>query len=459
MPPFLTVRLPARAGRLMQSALLAAAAAACTGPATDPVSVAYGPAPPAVEPQSSLIPTVNIAEVDRWEAGEAPTAAQGLTARAFATGLDHPRWLHVLPNGDVLVAESNAPERPEEFKGVQGQIMKSVMDRAGAVTTSANRITLLRDADGDGAAEVRSVLLENLNSPFGMAMTGGVLYVANTDGIIAFPYREGDTRITASGRPVTDLPAGPRNHHWTKGLIASPDGSKLYATVGSNSNIGENGLDEEEGRAAIWEIDIASGDKRLFATGLRNPNGLDWNPVTGELWTAGNERDGLGHNLPADYITSVRDGAFYGWPWSYHGQTVDKRVKPANPDKVAAAVAPDYAVGAHTASLGLAFARGHELGDAFASGAFVGQHGSWNRNPKSGYKVIFVPFAEGRPSGDPVDVLTGFLTPDESKARGRPVGVALAGDGALLVADDVGNAVWRVSRAGNGPAMDADSAR
>ncbi len=432
--------------QLLAASGLALLGSACAGQTSDPVSVAYGTEPALVEPETPVLPTVNIADVARWETGETPVAAAGLQTQAFATGLDHPRWLHVLPNGDVLVAESNAPERPEEYKGVQGQIMKSVMSKAGAVTVSANRITLLRDADGDGVAETKSALLENLNSPFGMALAGGRLYVANTDGVVSFPYKDGDTRITAAPQMLTDLPAGPRNHHWTKGLIASADGGKLYATVGSNSNIGENGMTEEEGRAAIWEIDVASGNKRLFATGLRNPNGLDWNPSSGELWTAGNERDGLGHNLPADYITSVKDGAFYGWPWSYYGQTVDTRVKPANPSMVAKAVAPDYAVGAHTASLGLVFAKGAALGETFAEGAFVGQHGSWNRNPKSGYRVIFVPFRGDRPAGQPVDVLTGFLTPDDSRARGRPVGVAVAKDGALLVADDVGNAIWRVSQ-------------
>lgn len=439
---------PWRTGRAYagMAALVSVIVTGCAGPASAPVEVAYGQSPAEMQPEQSIVPLVNVADVERWRPGETPLAAGGLSANAFATGLDHPRWLHVLPNGDVLVAETNAPERPDEYKGVQGQIMKSVMNKAGAVTPSANRITLLRDANGDGVAETKTVFLANLNSPFGMALAGGRLYVANTDAIVSVPYATGDTRVTAVPQVLTDLPAGTRNHHWTKGLIASRDGSKLFATVGSNSNIGENGMEEEEGRAAIWEVDRSTGTKRLFATGLRNPNGLDWNPATGELWTAGNERDGLGHNLPADYITSVRDGAFYGWPWSYYGRTVDERVKPANPERVAAATAPDYAVGAHTASLGLVFARSDALGETFSEGAFVGQHGSWNRDPKSGYRVIFVPFRGGRPAGDPVDVLTGFLTPDESKARGRPVGVALAGDGSLLVADDVGNTVWRVSR-------------
>jgi glucose/arabinose dehydrogenase len=431
--------------------------AACAGTADDPVSIGYGPDPVQKPPQSALIPTVHIAEAERWPDGSKPTAAQGLEVRAFAQGLDHPRWLHVLPNGDVLVAETNAPPRPDEYKGLKGQVMKSVMAAAGAAVPSANRISLLRDADGDGTAELKTALIEGLNSPFGMAYVNGKLYVANTDAIVAFPIQPGETRISAPGVKLTDLPAGTLNHHWTKNVIASKDGSKLYATVGSNSNIAENGLDKEEGRAAIWEIDAATGAKRLFATGLRNPNGLDWNPVTGELWTAVNERDELGHNLPADYITSVKDGGFYGWPWSYYGQTVDARVKPPNPQMVAKALKPDYAVGAHTASLGLAFSTGAQLGTPFSDGVFVGQHGSWNRKPRSGYKVIFVPFRNGAPAGQPVDVLTDFVQDD--KARGRPVGVAIARDGALLVADDVGNTVWRVSASGPRPAQPQPSAR
>jgi glucose/arabinose dehydrogenase len=431
--------------------MLAAASlalAACAGDKADaPVGIAMGLNPTLEKPETSLIPTLKVAEATGWPAGAAPTAASGLTVKAFATGLDHPRWLHVLPNGDVLVAETNAPPRPDEGKGIRGYFMGQAMKKAGAAAPTPNRIMLLRDSDGDGLAETKSEFLTGLNSPFGMALANGRLYIANTDAVVSVPYKVRDTKITAAPVKLADLPAGTRNHHWTKSLIASKDGSKLYATVGSNSNIGENGLDEEDGRAAIWEIDVATGQKRIFASGLRNPNGMSWEPKTGALWTAVNERDELGHNLVPDYITSVKDGAFYGWPWSYYGQTVDTRVKPPRPDMVAKAIKPDYATGAHTASLGLTFATGAHLGDQFREGAFVGQHGSWNRNPFSGYKVIFVPFANGMPSGEAVDVLTGFVSSDNGKdiARGRPVGVAIGGDGSLLVADDVGNTIWRVS--------------
>ena len=441
--------------RLMLAAGAASLAiAGCAGEAKAPVNIAMGLRPTLEKPSTPLIPTLKIAEAIGWPAGETPAAATGLKVQAFATGLDHPRWLHVLPNGDVLVAETNAPERPEEGKGIKGYFQGEAMKKAGAVTKTANRITLLRDADGDGAAETKSEFLTGLNSPFGMALAKGRLYIANTDAVVSVPYTDRATKISATPMRLTDLPGGTRNHHWTKGLIASKDGSKLYATVGSNSNIAENGLDEEEGRAAIWEIDAGTGAKRLFATGLRNPNGMGWEPRTGVLWTSVNERDELGHNLVPDYITSVKDGAFYGWPWSYYGQTVDARVKPPRPDMVEKAVSPDYAVGAHTASLGLAFADGAQLGSQFREGAFVGQHGSWNRNPFSGYKVIFVPFANGTPSGDAIDVLTGFLGANE-KARGRPVGVAIARDGALLVADDVGNTIWRVTSTQGGAAIAA----
>lgn len=436
---------------LMMSAagVVALAVAACARPAEEPVSVAYGANPALPEPDSSLVPVVKVAEAVRWAEGEKPIAAQGLQAQAFAGNLDHPRWLHVLPNGDVLVAEANAPERPDQGQGVRGFFQKEAMEKAGAVTKSANRITLLRDADGDGVAESSFPFITGLNSPFGMAFAGGRLYIANTDAVVSVAYQDGVTQITETPTVLTDLPAGTLNHHWTKSLIASPDGSKLYATVGSNSNIGENGMDQEEGRAAIWEIDRTTGDKRLFATGLRNPNGMSWEPQTGVLWTAVNERDELGHNLVPDYITSVQDGAFYGWPWAYFGQIVDTRVTPERPDMVAKSIAPDYAVGAHTASLGLTFAEGAQLGSRFASGAFIGQHGSWNRDPFSGYKVVFVPFSGGKPSGDPIDVLTGFIDTEREVAFGRPVGVEIASDGALLVADDVGNIIWRVS-AGSG---------
>ena len=432
----------------LKTLLFAAAsvlASACSQPALQPVSVSMGLNPQLPEPNSSLLPVVKIAEAVGWSQGQMPVAAEGLKVQAFASGLDHPRWLYVLPNGDVLVAETNAPPRPDEGGGIRGFFQEGAMKKAGAVTPTANRITLLRDQDGDGVAETRSAFLGNLNSPFGMALAGDRLYIANTDGVVSVPYTQELTRISATPEVLTDLPAGTLNHHWTKALVASPDGSKLYATVGSNSNVGENGLDKEEGRAAVWEIDRATGKKRLFATGLRNPNGMDWEPQSGALWVAVNERDELGHNLVPDYITSVKDGAFYGWPWSYFGSTVDTRVKPERPDMVAKAIAPDFAVGAHTASLGLTFAAGQTLGAQYASGAFVGQHGSWNRDPFSGYKVIFVPFAGGKPSGDAVDVLTGFIDADKELAFGRPVGVEIAKDGALLVADDVGNTIWRVS--------------
>ncbi|MGA9581336.1 MAG: sorbosone dehydrogenase family protein [Allosphingosinicella sp.] len=411
--------------------------------ATLPVGAGIGPAPTLPKPAKSLLPTVNIAEATGWRGGK-PVPAPGLAVAAFADGLDHPRWLHVLPNGDVLVAETNAPARPAK-SGLRAMIEKFIMKRAGAAGRSANRITLLRDSDGDGVAEFRTVFLSGLNSPFGMALVGGDLYVANTDAVLRFPYRNGDVRIAAAGTKLTDLPAGPRNHHWTKTIVASPDGRRLYASVGSNSNVAEHGLAEEEGRAAIWEIDRSTGARRLFATGLRNAVGLAIEPRTGILWAAVNERDELGSDLVPDYMTSVREGGFYGWPYSYFGRHVDARVKPGRPDLVASALVPDYALGPHTASLGLAFSRGESLGRRFAGGAFIGQHGSWNRRPASGYKVIFVPFADGRPSGPPADVLTGFLK--GGKALGRPAGVAVDGTGALLVADDVGDRIWRVTAA------------
>ncbi|WP_374562707.1 sorbosone dehydrogenase family protein [Ideonella sp.] len=428
---------------------------ACSSAAPTSADPGYGPNPSLPKPDKQLIPTVNVAKARAWPAGTAPVAASGLAVKALATGLTHPRWLLVLPNGDVLVAETNAPPKPDDGKGLKGMVMKAKMKEAGAGTPSPNRITLLRDADGDGVAEVRSVLLENLNSPFGMALVGEPkndgaysLYVACSDAVMRFPYHAGDTRISAAGSKLTDLPAGPINHHWTKGLIANPAGTKLYATVGSNSNVAERGMEVEEGRAAIWEIDVASGQKRLFATGLRNANGMGWEPGSKTLWTVVNERDELGDNLVPDYLTSVRDGAFYGWPYSYYGAHVDERVSPKRPDLVARAVSPDYALGSHTASLGLAFSDGTTLPAAYAHGVFIGQHGSWNREPRSGYKVVFVPFDGPKPAAGamPVDVLTGFLSP-QGEAYGRPVGVALDAKGALLVADDVGNAVWRVTNA------------
>ena len=358
-------------------------------------------------------------------------------------GLDHPRWLYVLPNGDVLVAETNAQEKKPS--GIYGRIQKSVMTRAGATVPSADRISLLRDADGDGVAETRKVFLEGLTSPFGMALVGNRLYVANTDAVVSFAYASGATEIASPGTTLASLPAGAINHHWTKNLVASADGEYLYASVGSNSDHGENGMENEEGRAAIWQIETATGEQRIFASGLRNPVGMAFEPDTGMLWTTVNERDDLGGDLVPDYMTSVVDGAFYGWPYVYYGDNVDPRVKNNRLDLQAPARVPDYALGPHTASLGLTFASGSELGSAFTDGAFVGQHGSWNRKPRSGYKVIFVPFTDGKPVGQPVDVLTGFLSKD-GDAQGRPVGVVVDKSGALLVADDVGNTIWRVTR-------------
>jgi glucose/arabinose dehydrogenase len=407
-----------------------------------------GPKPVIAEPNPTLIPTVKVAPIQGWPAGSAPAAAPGLAVNAYATGLEHPRWIYVLPNGDVLVAETNAPPRPADRKGIKGWIMGIMMKRAGAGVPSANRITLLRDADGDGVAETRSVFLQNLNSPFGMTLVGSDFYVADTDAIRRFKYTPGATALDGPGAKVVDLPAGSINHHWTKNVIASMDGKRLYVTVGSNSNIAENGMDNERNRAAILEVDPATGALRLFASGLRNPNGLAWQPESGALWTAVNERDELGSDLVPDYMTSVKEGAFYGWPYSYYGQHVDNRVKPQNPELVAKALAPDYALGAHTASLGLAFYQGKLLPARYHGGAFVGQHGSWNRNPRSGYRVIFVPFANGRPAGMPEEILTGFVSAD-GKAYGRPVGVAIDRAGALLVADDVGNVIWRVAPAAN----------
>ena len=416
------------------SCLLAATACAERSKLTP--EQATGPDPVLPEPTRSAIPTVSVAPAKGWPTGAKPLAPDGRTVTAFAAELVHPRWVYVLPNGDVLVAETNAPERPEDGKGAKAKVMKFFQKKAGAGVPSANRITLLRDADGDGVAETRSAFLENLNSPFGMALVGENLYVANTDAVVRFPYKKDQTRITAPGEKVVDLPGGPRNHHWTKNLIASPDGSKLYVTVGSNSNVAEHGIEAEQGRAAIWEVDAKTGANRVFASGLRNPNGLAWEPKTGTLWTVVNERDELGSDLVPDYLTAVRDGAFYGWPYSYYGANVDKRVEPQRPDLVAKAIKPDYALGSHVAPLGLAMT---------AEGAYIGQHGSWNRKPLSGYNVVFVPFKDGKPSGKPpVDVLTGFLSP-QREAYGRPVGVALDKRGALLVADDVGNTVWRLA--------------
>jgi len=418
--------------------------AACGEVATLPEQAGVGPHPILPSPNPTLIPTVHIAPAKGWPTGVTPKAAADLAVNAFASGLDHPRWLYVLPNGDVLVAETNAPPKPEDSKGIKGWIMKWVMKRAGAGVPSANRITLLRDANGDGVAETRSVFLSGLHSPFGMALVGNDLYIADTDALLRFPYRRGETHITAAGVNVIALPAGPINHHWTKNVIASPDGKHLYVTVGSNSNAGDNGMDKEVNRAAIWEVDPATGAARIFASGLRNPNGLGWQPQSGALWTAVNERDEIGSDLVPDYMTSVKDGAFYGWPYSYYGQHVDTRVQPPRPDLVAKALAPDYALGAHTASLGLAFYTANLLPQRYKNGVFIGQHGSWNRQPRSGYKVIFVAFENGQPVAVPEDVLTGFVD-QNGDALGRPVGVAVDATGALLVADDVGNVIWRVA--------------
>jgi glucose/arabinose dehydrogenase len=418
--------------------------AACGEAARLPPSAGEGPQPTLPPPNRTLIPTVNVAPASSWPSGKTPVAANGMRVSAFASGLSHPRWLHVLPNGDVLVAESNAPQRPEQGKGFKGWMMKQFMKRAGAGTPSADRITLLRDADGDGVAEQRSSFAEGLNSPFGMALVGDALYVANTDAIVRLPYTPGATQAAGPPQKVVDLPGGPLNHHWTKNIIASRDGAKLYATVGSNSNIGENGLDKEEGRAAIWEVDLQQRSKRLFATGLRNPNGMAWEPTTGTLWTVVNERDELGSDLVPDYLTSVPDGAFYGWPHSYFGQHVDQRVRPPRPDLVAKAAVPDYALGTHVAPLGLAYLHRSRLPAPFVDGMAIGEHGSWNREPRSGYKVVFVPFANGKPQGTPMDLLTGFLGP-EGQAYGRPVGVEVDSRGGVLVADDVGNTVWRIN--------------
>src|SRR4051812_44088754 len=433
-------------------AALALPLAACNDPKdTATVAQSYGPSPNLPPPEHSWIPTVDIASVNRWPDGAKPIAANSMTVTAFATGLEHPRTVYVLPNGDVLVAESNAPPKPDDGKGIKGFIYRQAQKWAGAGVPSANRITLLRDADGDGVAEVRSAFLENLNSPFGMVLVGEDFYVANSDAIVKFPYHEGDTKITAPGVKLADLPAGTINHHWTKDLTASPDGTKLYATVGSNSNVGENTMEEEVYRAAVLEVDRASGKWRVFASGLRNPNGPSFQPQSGALWVVVNERDELGNDLVPDYMTSVKNGGFYGWPYSYYGQHVDTRVEPQRPDLVAKAIVPDYALGAHTASLGLTFNTGKLFPDAMAGGAFIGQHGSWNRKPRAGYKVIFVPFANGKPSGKPQDILTGFLN-DHGDAQGRPVGVRIDKQGALLVADDVGNTIWRVTPQANSAA-------
>jgi glucose/arabinose dehydrogenase len=399
-----------------------------------------GATPALPAPQQYLLPPMKIAKTTPW-GQEIPTVAAGLRVEALAKGFGHPRSLYVLPNGDVLVVEANGPRAP--VNRPKDLIMGWVQSFAGSKAKGANQITLLRNVK-DGKAEVRSVFLDNLNSPFGVALVGSDLYVANTDAIIRYPYHDGDTKISAPGVKLTDLPGGPIDHHWTKSLLASPDGSKLYAGVGSNSNITENGMPAEIERASIWEIDRATGAHRLFATGLRNPNGLQWEPESGKLWAVVNERDELGPNLVPDYLTSVQDGAFYGWPYSYYGQHVDPRVMPQRPDLVAKAIPPDYALSSHVAPLGMAFYTGTNFPSSYKGGAFVGEHGSWDRSPFNGYRVVFVPFRDGKPDGPPQDVVTGFLNSND-EARGRPVGLAVDKTGGLLIADDLGDTVWRVS--------------
>lgn len=408
-----------------------------------PAGADVGKDPAFTPPRAEMIPTVNIAEVASWKAGETPVPAKGLGVALFANGLDHPRSLLRLPNGDILVAETNSPPRPSG--GIVDRVMVYLMNKAGAGVPSANRITLLRDADGDGRAETRTVFLTGLNSPYGMALIGDTLYVANTDALMAFPYKEGETKITAKGRKILNLPAQAPNMHWTRSLAASPQGL-LYVGVGSNSNIGENDLETEANRAAVLEVNPRTGDYRIFASGLRNPVGLAFEPKSGALWGVVNERDMLGSDLVPDYLTRVEFGAFYGWPWNYWGGYEDRRVQPQRPEIREYTKRPDYSLGNHVAPLGLAFADKVMLGAPFANGAFVGLHGSWNRKPAAGYKVVFVPFAANGEAGTamPVDVLTGFLDA-KGQARGRPVDVTADAKGALLVSDDVGNAIWRVT--------------
>lgn len=436
-----------RTRRALSYTMMVIMLTACGESAQLPISAGTGLNPQLPPPHPTWIPTFNIAQAVGWPTNTKPIPASGMTVNAFAENLDHPRWLYVLPNGDVLVAETNAPERPKDGWGAKGWLMKRALVKAGAGMPSANRISLLRDSDGDGVAETRTVFIDGLNSPFGMALVGNDFYVANTDALMKFHYNDGETQITQLGVKVIDLPAGPINHHWTKNLLASRDGLRLYVTVGSNSNVAENGMDKELERAAIWEVDPQQGSYRIYASGLRNPNGLAWAPDGGSLWTVVNERDELGSDLVPDYLTSVPEGSFFGWPYSYYGQHLDQRVEPQRPDLVATAKAPDYALGPHTASLGLVYSHSANWPAPFNNGVFIGQHGSWNREPRSGYRVIFVPFQAGKPSGEPIDILTGFVSKDE-EAYGRPVGVALDNQAALLVADDVGNTIWRVTALG-----------
>jgi glucose/arabinose dehydrogenase len=429
---------------LLGAAALPLVLAACNGPAPIDPHRQIGPNPFLPDIHQYLLPPMKVAKVVPWN-NATPTVAPGLKITALAKGLKNPRSLYVLPNGDVLVVESDGPpapvNRPKEF------VMNWVEKQAHSRVKAGNRILLFRDANGDGVFETQTVFLDHLTSPFGVTLVGNDLYVANTDGVMHYPYQTGDTQITAPGTLLTPLPGGPIDHHWTKSLTASPDGTKLYAGVGSNSNITENGIQAELDRAAIWEIDRATGAHRLYATGLRNPNGLQFEPVSHALWAVVNERDELGPDLVPDYMTSVKDGAFYGWPYSYYGQHVDPRVKPQKPELVAKAIPPDYALSSHVAPLGLVFNTGSNLPAQYSGGAFVGEHGSWDRTILNGYKVVFVPFANGKPNGMAQDVVTGFLD-GQKQARGRPVGLALDAKGALLIADDVGGAVWRVSGPG-----------
>lgn len=453
-----------RAGAITAILLSASILAGCGDTAELPEEMTRGPNPSLPEPSRSLFPTVNVAEAIGWRPGEMPKPGDGLAVKAYVRHLTHPRWLYVLPNGDVLVAETNAPEKWGEGAegGVIGQIRAMVTDlimsHAGAGVDSPDRITLLRDSDEDGIAEIQTVFLKDLHSPFGMALVGEDFFVANTDAVMRFPYREGDMEITAKGEKLADLSAGPINLHWTKSMVAGPDGKYLYVGVGANSNVAENGMAVEKNRAAILKIDIETGETGVFASGLRNPVGMDWKPDSDELWAVVNERDELGSDLVPDYLTAVQEGGFYGWPYSYWGEHVDERVSPQKPALVKKAIVPDYALGNHVAPLGLAFARGDFLPPRYSNGAFIGEHGSWNRKPHSGYKVVFVRFHGGEPKGQPVDVLTGFLN-EQEEARGRPAGVAMDKAGALLVADDVGNVIWRVTPKSRGTAAPVQDRR
>ena len=430
---------------LLATAALATALSACGEAPADP-STQMGANPSLPAPQQYLVPPMHVAKAKPWQNGQKPVVPVGLKVEALATGFQHPRTVYTLPNGDVLVVESSGPPAP--INRPKDLIMGWVQGYGGAGAKGAQRITLLRDTNGDGKPDVRTTFLDHLVSPFGVALVGNDLYVANTDALVRYPYVTGQTRITAKGSILTDLPGGPIDHHWTKSLRASPDGTKLYVGVGSNSNITENGMPAELGRAAVWEIDRATGAHRIFASGIRNPTGLDFEPQTKQLWAVANERDELGPNLVPDYLTSVKQGAFYGWPYSYYGQHVDPRVMPQRPDLVAKAIAPDFALSSHVAPLGIAFSTGASLPANYRGGVFVGEHGSWDRSPMNGYKVIYIPFANGRPSGKAQDVVTGFLAADHKTAQGRPVGLAIDRSGALLIADDLGDTVWRVSAAG-----------